>query len=308
MSITLDGTSGITTPDVDSTTSVTTPLVTNAGTLALSATGSNIVTASTNGVERLRVTAAGSVGIGTNAPVSSLELSDASTATRATVTNTNNAAAGSGVNFLVKNGGTTVGNATIRTDNADNLAFFNIGGERARIDAGGRLLVGKSTGNNLSANGFEVEQAGNIRVTSTFDVAQFYRKTTAGSSGIFLTYSDVGSTEALVGAAFGNGTFGVLSDLNKKKNVEDARGYLDDLMQIRVVKYNWKTDVDDAPKELGWIAQEVEQVFPGMVTDMHGSKLLKKEVFVPMLLKAIQEQQAIIEALEARVAALETNA
>ncbi len=40
-------------------TSLTTPLVTNAGTLALSATGANIVTASTNGVERLRIDALG---------------------------------------------------------------------------------------------------------------------------------------------------------------------------------------------------------------------------------------------------------
>lgn len=61
---TLTGTS------VTGSTSVTTPSVTNAGTLALSATGANVITASTNGVERVRITSAGNVGIGTNAPVS----------------------------------------------------------------------------------------------------------------------------------------------------------------------------------------------------------------------------------------------
>jgi hypothetical protein len=65
MAITLDGTNGITTPDVDSTTSVTTPLVTNAGTLALSATGSNIVTVSTNGSERAQFDASGNLLVGT---------------------------------------------------------------------------------------------------------------------------------------------------------------------------------------------------------------------------------------------------
>jgi len=61
---------GATTPStgafttVSASTSVTTPLVTNAGTLALSATGANIITASTNGVERVRISAAGNVGIG----------------------------------------------------------------------------------------------------------------------------------------------------------------------------------------------------------------------------------------------------
>lgn len=44
---------------ITGTTSVTTPLVTNAGTLALSATGANIITAETNGGERARVTDAG---------------------------------------------------------------------------------------------------------------------------------------------------------------------------------------------------------------------------------------------------------
>ena len=46
------------------TTSVTTPSVTNAGTLALSATGANVVTASTNATERLRITSAGGVSFG----------------------------------------------------------------------------------------------------------------------------------------------------------------------------------------------------------------------------------------------------
>jgi hypothetical protein len=45
-------------------TSVTTPLVTNAGTLALSATGTNVTTVSTNGTERLRITASGGVSFG----------------------------------------------------------------------------------------------------------------------------------------------------------------------------------------------------------------------------------------------------
>ena len=46
---------------VSATTSVTTPSVTNAGTLALSATGANIMTASTNGSERMRIDSSGNV-------------------------------------------------------------------------------------------------------------------------------------------------------------------------------------------------------------------------------------------------------
>jgi len=46
------------------TTSLTTPSVTNAGTLALSATGANYMTASTNSTERLRITSSGGVSFG----------------------------------------------------------------------------------------------------------------------------------------------------------------------------------------------------------------------------------------------------
>ena len=49
---------------VSATTSVTTPSVTNAGTLALSATSTNIITASTNGSERARIDTVGNVLIG----------------------------------------------------------------------------------------------------------------------------------------------------------------------------------------------------------------------------------------------------
>jgi hypothetical protein len=55
-------------------TSVTTPSLTNAGTLALSATGANIITAATNGVERMRIDSAGDVGIGTTTPASRVHL------------------------------------------------------------------------------------------------------------------------------------------------------------------------------------------------------------------------------------------
>jgi hypothetical protein len=55
-------------------TQITTPAVTNAGTLALSATGANIITASTNGSEQLRIDASGNVGIGTTTPGSRLSI------------------------------------------------------------------------------------------------------------------------------------------------------------------------------------------------------------------------------------------
>ena len=110
---------------------------------------------------------------------------------------------------------------------------------------------------------------------------------------------------------YGNGTTGTPSDNRLKKNIETARdGYLEDLAQLRVVKYNWNEQGDDAPKELGVIAQEVEEVFPGLIQegpvkeDGTAYKGVKTSVLPFMLLKALQEATARIETLEAEVAAL----
>jgi hypothetical protein len=73
MSVIINGTTGITSPGGDtSTVSVTTPLVTNAGTLALSATGANIITGSTSGTERLRINAGGDLLVNTTSAVGPL--------------------------------------------------------------------------------------------------------------------------------------------------------------------------------------------------------------------------------------------
>jgi hypothetical protein len=182
--------------------------------------------------------------------------------------------------------------------------------EAARILNNQTILVGKTTDDGTSTGisllGANSANAGQLLAISSTDAGIFYRKTSTGGDGVILTKSNVGGTNILVGAGFANGTFGAVSDATKKKNIETARNYLDDIKNIRVVKYNWNTDEDGTPKELGWIAQEVEQVFPGMVAELEGTKLLKKEVFVPMLMKCIQEQQAIIEGLEARLTALES--
>ena len=84
-------------------------------------------------------------------------------------------------------------------------------------------------------------------------------------------------------------------------------------MQVKVRSYNL---IGSTTKQLGVIAQELETVFPAMVDESPDrdaennvlettSKSVKYSVFVPMLIKAIQEQQALITQLTARITALE---
>jgi chorismate mutase len=104
-----------------------------------------------------------------------------------------------------------------------------------------------------------------------------------------------------------NNSYGAISDANLKENIVDATPKLADLMQVQVRNYNLKADTKKV-KQIGVIAQELEAVFPSMIeADGDGLKNVKYSVFVPMLIKAIQEQQALIESLTQRLTALESK-
>jgi hypothetical protein len=103
-----------------------------------------------------------------------------------------------------------------------------------------------------------------------------------------------------------NNSYGPISDIKLKENITDATPKLDDLMKVRIVNYNLKADLGyENHKQIGVIAQELEQVFAGLVDETPDkdeagnalgttTKSVKMTVFIPMLIKAIQEQQAII--------------
>ena len=108
-----------------------------------------------------------------------------------------------------------------------------------------------------------------------------------------------------------SGTWGTISDARLKENIVDATPKLAELMQLRVRNFNFITEPGN--KQIGFIAQEVEEIFPGLVDnskpddDGNSRKSLKTTVLIPMLIKAMQEQQKIIESLTARVAQLEAK-
>jgi hypothetical protein len=103
-----------------------------------------------------------------------------------------------------------------------------------------------------------------------------------------------------------SGSYGQISDLRVKENIVEARDYTEDLMKLRVVKYSLKKDQEQEATKLGFIAQEVEQVFPNMVQttetdEIKDLKSIKMSVLIPMLVKTIQEQEKRIKELEAKI-------
>jgi hypothetical protein len=179
--------------------------------------------------------------------------------------------------------------------------------ERMRISNGGTVSI---TGNQAGLFKLYVSNQASTSTDGCIETDMASGANSTSASHLRSTTQGVG-----VWALRGNGSSTWTSDERKKKNIETTRdGYLEDLCQLRVVKYNWAVDDDSAPKELGLIAQEVEQVFPRLVMEdvqMEGDtfnlKVLKASVLPYMLLKALQEAATKIETLEAKVAALEAQ-
>jgi len=110
-----------------------------------------------------------------------------------------------------------------------------------------------------------------------------------------------------------NNSYGAISDQTKKENIVDATEKLESLKKVKIRNFNF---IGDDLKQIGVVAQELETIFPSMVEDIKdqdsegveletSTKSVKYSVFVPILIKAIQEQQELIETLQTKVAALE---
>lgn len=121
------------------------------------------------------------------------------------------------------------------------------------------------------------------------------------------------------------GTFSAISDAKLKDNVEPAPSYWGKFKAYEFVNFTFKADPGKA-KMLGVIAQQIEQVSPGLVyetpdtvktVDEDGNeievdagtttKAVKSSIMAVVAQVVLQEAQARIEALEARVAVLEAK-
>jgi hypothetical protein len=135
-----------------------------------------------------------------------------------------------------------------------------------------------------------------------------------GGTSYFFQFEDSNGDRA---RCTGNGSFqsyansyGSTSDIRSKTDIKDATDKLADLNKVKIK--NFKKQGDDT-KQIGVIADELEEIFPTMIElndtriyDDEGElvrgyedeKSVKYSVFVPMLVKAVQELSAKVTALE----------
>jgi hypothetical protein len=105
-----------------------------------------------------------------------------------------------------------------------------------------------------------------------------------------------------------NNSYGAISDRNLKENIVPARSYMDDLNKLQVVKFSFKAEESPVPTQLGLIAQDVSEVFPGLVdTDNDGNKNLKYSILNMMMLKTVQELSATVQTQQTAISSLEQS-
>jgi hypothetical protein len=96
-----------------------------------------------------------------------------------------------------------------------------------------------------------------------------------------------------------------VSDLRLKENITPLTNAIEKVSALRGIYFNLKGESPDQ-REVGVIAQEVEAVLPEVVSeDAEGYKSVDYSKLTPLLIEAIKGQQAQIEALQARIEALE---
>jgi uncharacterized coiled-coil protein SlyX len=106
------------------------------------------------------------------------------------------------------------------------------------------------------------------------------------------------------GNAYCNGTWGG-SDARFKKNILPIHNSLERVMKIRGTSFEFRTDEFkdyqfDEGTRFGFIAQELEDVFPEVVkTENNGYKSINYDGMIPVLLEAIKEQQKSIDQVKA---------
>ena len=272
--------------------------------------------------QRLELTGGGDVyvvndlGVGTASPAYKLDV-----AGQGKVTN----------GWLVDNG-TTAGFFTTDSDNVNfgastsgkGLKLFSANAEAMRINSSGNVGIGTSSpgalfhvqesGTGAGTGGIITETAtqnGNAGIRFRTNSTDRWAITTIGTNGSDLRIRDVdGSADRIQIDSSGDlhcdqdvVAFSTTpSDKRLKTNIKDIDYGLETIMKLNPKQYDWKKD---DTHDIGFIAQEVEEVIPEIVKDKkHFDKQIKTldyEKLTAVLIKAVQEQQQQINELKEKL-------
>jgi hypothetical protein len=241
---------------------------------------------STNGVERVRIKSDGNVGYGTTNPVSLLHIEKAGGTTF-----------GSGDQFRVSSGVSGNRAEFHFTDNVTSDAFLSF---LPSATAASRYLEISANG---AAGGIAVDGNGRLGIGTTSPTEKLH---VVGNARI-TAMNGIGD----IGADANGVLQAATSDMNLKNTIENSPFGLNEILLLNPVTFFYNDEnrkIDSDVKEVGFIAQDVFDVIPNAVSSTGtGDLQLDYRAITATLAKAIQEQQALIKALEQRLLILENK-
>jgi len=273
----------------------------------------NNIVMRTMGTERLRLTNIGRVGLGTSSPSVSLHVQNANVFSGADdpsnntvpsfyVYNSNNASTSAHAVSLVRTAGTGSGKPYYSLD--VNGAFgYSIGINNPN----NQMIINTSWNFNTVAanNAITINRFGQSRVAIPEQGGQIASDWPGGWGGGLATYDFL---------AFGilANSFNTRSDRRLKNNiVELDSSNISKYLKLRPVTFYWNPDKQrDTKLQYGFIAQEIESIFPEMVntgSDEMQTKSVNYQALHALSLKVIQAQQTEIEALKNKQIDLENR-
>jgi Chaperone of endosialidase/Secretion system C-terminal sorting domain len=186
---------------------------------------------------------------------------------------------------------------------ASNVFAFTVAGvEAARFDANKNLCIG--TPNNIDGERVRIESGNNIslltRNTSTVSYSYAHKFHVMNNLIKTLTVINNNVDKFYV---YGNGQansavgFVTFSDLSLKENLDTLRNSLNIVTSLKGYTYNYRSDPNR--RYMGFIAQDVEQLIPEVVTTFDdGLKGIFYQNMIPIMVEAIKEQNKKIVELE----------
>ena len=201
-----------------------------------------------------------------------------------------------------KSGTLTIGSFLIgmpqEDDSSDDVAWRIDGQRKNETIMTNGSIVDFCTLNNIK---MRIMASGNVGIGTTSPAAQFH--TTGG-----VRFAGLASITDLRTDADGDLFNG--SDFNLKNSIDTINFGLKEVLKLKPVQFNWN-DISrnlNEYKNLGFIAQDVMDVIPNAASSMgDGDMQVDYNAIVATLTKAIQEQQALIKALEQRIINLENK-
>ena len=278
----------------------------------------------------MRIDSSGNVGIGTTSPANALEIStdgtDQLNLNRADSSiNINNTIAAivasaddPSANKLGAKIGFTAGGSWSTDDYKTNIIFSNDESgtmtERMRIDSSGNLHVGKTSSSNTTAGTSLLEDGRFAFIVDQGSGGQEVGVINNQTSGTYVidfrqANTDVGRIRVTASAT----EYQTSSDYRLKENVEYDWDATTRLNELKPARFNWIKDDTNTLID-GFLAHEVSDIVPESIggekdeVDSDGNPVyqgIDQSKLVPLLTKALQEANAKIDNLTARLEALE---